>query len=330
MAAPNFWNAQDRAKGVIGENNRLKSWTQPWSELSSQIDDLLEMTELLAEESDEDLEAELESGLTGGEKGTADIEFKNMLRGEDAHRSALVTINPGAGGTESQDWAEMLMRMYTRWAEQHGYNVEIMDLLAAEEAGIKSATLEIDGRFAYGYLSAERGVHRLVRISPFDSQGRRHTSFASVFVYPVVEDDIEIEINDEELRIDTYRASGAGGQHVNKTDSAVRITHEPSGIVVSCQQERSQHKNKSKAMKMLQAALYQKAVEEREVERAKLEGTKTKIEWGQQIRSYVLQPYKMVKDHRTNIEVGNVDAVLDGRLDEFIEAFLQESGDADA
>ncbi len=330
MAAPNFWNAQDRAKGVIGENNRLKSWTQPWSELSSQIDDLLEMTELLAEESDEDLEAELESGLTGGEKGTADIEFKNMLRGEDAHRSALVTINPGAGGTESQDWAEMLMRMYTRWAEQHGYNIEIMDLLAAEEAGIKSATLEIDGRFAYGYLSAERGVHRLVRISPFDSQGRRHTSFASVFVYPVVEDDIEIEINDEELRIDTYRASGAGGQHVNKTDSAVRITHEPSGIVVSCQQERSQHKNKSKAMKMLQAALYQKAVEEREVERAKLEGTKTKIEWGQQIRSYVLQPYKMVKDHRTNIEVGNVDAVLDGRLDEFIEAFLQESGDADA
>jgi peptide chain release factor 2 len=326
MAAPEFWNDQDRAKEVIGESNRLKSWTTPWSETSASIDDLLEMIMLLEEEDDADLLSELETGLGAGEKAAADLEFKNMLRGEDAHRSAMVTINPGAGGTESQDWAEMLMRMYTRWGESHGFKVGILDLLTGEEAGIKSVTLEIDGQFAYGYLSAERGVHRLVRISPFDSQGRRHTSFASVFVYPVVDDDIEIEINEEDLRIDTYRASGAGGQHVNKTDSAVRITHQPTGTVVSCQQERSQHKNKAQAMKMLQAALYQLAVEQREAERAELEGSKTDISWGNQIRSYVMQPYTMVKDHRTNTEIGNVDAVLDGRIDEFIEAFLQQSG----
>ena len=326
MAAPEFWNDQDRAKEVIGENNRLKSWTGPWSEASSSVDDLLEIVALLEEEDDAELLAELGSGLERAEKATADLEFKNMLRGEDAHRSAIVTINPGAGGTESQDWAEMLMRMYTRWAESHDFEVTILDLLAGEEAGIKSATLEIDGQFAYGYLSAERGVHRLVRISPFDSQGRRHTSFASVFVYPVVDDDIEIEINEEDLRIDTYRASGAGGQHVNKTDSAVRITHEPTGTVVSCQQERSQHKNKAQAMKMLQAALYQLEVERREAERAELEGSKTDISWGNQIRSYVMQPYTMVKDHRTDTEIGNVDAVLDGRIDEFIEAYLQQAG----
>ena len=330
MAAPEFWNDQERAQEVIAEANRLKGWTEPWSELSESVDDLIEMAVLLEGESDAELEAELEGGLARAEKGLESLELKNMLRGEDAHRSAMVTIHPGAGGTESQDWAEMLMRMYTRWAESNDYAVEVMDVLPGEEAGIKSATLEIDGEFAYGYLSAERGVHRLVRISPFDSQGRRHTSFASVFVYPVVEDDIEIEINEEDLRIDTYRASGAGGQHVNKTDSAVRITHEPTGIVVSCQQERSQHKNKSKAMKMLQAALYQRALEEREAERAALEGEKTDIAWGQQIRSYVLQPYTMVKDHRTNVEVGNADAVLDGEIDEFIEAYLQEAGKATA
>ena len=326
MADGDFWNDQDRAKKVIDESNRLKTWTEPWITLSAEVDDLLEMTLLLEEERDADLESELQSGLTHAGKGIEELEFSNMLRGEDAHRSAMVTINPGAGGTESQDWAAMLMRMYTRWGEQHNYGVDVMDLLATEEAGIKSVTLEITGQFAYGYLAAERGVHRLVRISPFDSQGRRHTSFASVFVYPVVDDEIQVDINEDDLRIDTYRASGAGGQHVNKTDSAVRITHEPTGVVVSCQQERSQHKNKSKAMKMLQAALYQKAVEDREAERAELEGTKTKIEWGQQIRSYVLQPYKMVKDHRTNTEVGNVDAVLDGRIDDFIQAFLREAG----
>ena len=326
MAAPGFWDDHDAAREVIGETNRLRSWTRPWSACSSRVDDLLEMVALLEEEEDAELDAELESGLTGAEREAAELESRNMLRGADAHRSALVTINPGAGGTESQDWAQMLMRMYTRWAEQHDYEVEIMDLLPADEGGIKSATLDIDGQFAYGYLSAERGVHRLVRISPFDSQGRRHTSFASVFVYPVVDEELAVAVNEDELRIDTFRASGAGGQHVNKTDSAVRITHLPSGIVVSCQQERSQHKNKSKAMKMLQASLYQRAVEEREARRAELEGAKTKIEWGRQIRSYVLQPYKMVKDHRTNLEVGNVDAVLDGGIDGFIEAFLRESG----
>jgi len=326
MAVPEFWNDPDRAREVIGENNRLKSWTGPWAGLAARVDDLESMALLLEEERDAELEAELETGLEKAERELDALELRNMLRGEDAHRSAIVTIHPGAGGTESQDWAEMLMRMYTRWAEAHDYGVEVMDLLPGEEAGIKSVTLEIDGEFAYGYLSAERGVHRLVRISPFDSQGRRHTSFASVFVYPVVDDDIEIEIDEEDLRIDTYRASGAGGQHVNKTDSAVRITHEPTGIVVSCQQERSQHKNKSKAMKMLQAALYQKAVEDREAERAELEGQKTDIAWGNQIRSYVLQPYTMVKDHRTDTEIGNVDAVLDGHIDEFIEAYLQQAG----
>ncbi|WP_423929693.1 peptide chain release factor 2 [Candidatus Palauibacter sp.] len=326
MTAPGFWNDHDGAREVIGEANRLRSWTRPWDSCSSRVDDLLEMAALLDEEDDAELAAELASGLAAAEREVAELESRNMLRGEHAHRSALVTINPGAGGTESQDWAQMLMRMYMRWAEQHDYGVEVMDLLPAEEGGIKSATLDIDGQFAYGYLSAERGVHRLVRISPFDSQGRRHTSFASVFVYPVVDDDIEVSINEDELRIDTFRASGAGGQHVNKTDSAVRITHVPTGIVVACQQERSQHKNKSKAMKMLQAALYQRAVEEREARRAELEGSKTKIEWGRQIRSYVLQPYKMVKDHRTNLEIGNVDAVLDGEIDGLIQAFLRESG----
>ncbi len=326
MAAPGFWKDQEGARAVIRDANRLKSWTRPWETCSSKADDLVEIVDLLEGDSDPELDAEFEGELARLEKEAAGLELRNMLSGADAHRSALLTVHPGAGGTESQDWAEMLVRMYTRWAEQHDYDVEVMDVLAGEEAGIKSATLEVGGQFAYGYLSAERGVHRLVRISPFDSQGRRHTSFASVFVYPVVDEDIHVSINEEELRIDTFRASGAGGQHVNKTDSAVRITHKPTGIVVSCQQERSQHKNKSKAMKMLQSALYQRAAEEREAERAALEGAKTKIEWGRQIRSYVLQPYKMVKDHRTKVEAGNVDAVLDGEIDRFIEAFLQEAG----
>ncbi len=326
MARPDFWDDPDRAREVIEQANRLKDWTEPWQELSARVDELHELAELLEEEPDASLAAEVAGETEGIERRLAELELKNMLRGEDAHRDALLTIHPGAGGTESQDWAEMLMRMYVRWAEEKGFSVEVLDLLAGEEAGIKSVTLEVRGRYAYGYLSAERGVHRLVRISPFDSQGRRHTSFASVFVYPVVDDLIEVEIDEEDLRIDTFRASGAGGQHVNKTSSAVRITHEPTGIVVSCQQERSQHKNRAKAMKMLRAALYQRAVEEREKERAALESTKTDIAWGNQIRSYVLQPYTLVKDHRTGVEDGNVDAVLGGRLDEFIQAFLQRNG----
>jgi peptide chain release factor 2 len=325
MARPDFWEKPDEARATIERSKRLKEWTEPWSEMAAKIEDLLELAGLLSEDPDDDLLGEVESETADLERRLAELELRNMLRGPDAHRDALLTIHPGAGGTESQDWAEMLLRMYSRWAETSGYKVDVVDLLPGEEAGIKSVTLEVQGNFAYGYLSAERGVHRLVRISPFDSQGRRHTSFASVFVYPVVDDDIQIEVNDEELRIDTFRASGAGGQHVNKTSSAVRITHEPSGIVVSCQQERSQHKNKAKAMKMLKAALYQKAVEEREAERDVLESTKKDIAWGSQIRSYVLQPYTMVKDHRTGVEVGNVSAVLDGRIGELIEAFLREN-----
>ncbi|HEV2132534.1 MAG TPA: peptide chain release factor 2, partial [Longimicrobiaceae bacterium] len=248
------------------------------------------------------------------------------LQGPDDARDAIVTIHPGAGGTESQDWAEMLLRMYVRWAETQGYEVELLDRLDGEEAGIKSATLEVRGRSAYGYLKAERGVHRLVRISPFDSQARRHTSFASVFVYPVVDDTIEIDIREEDIEMDVYRASGAGGQHVNKTSSAVRLRHLPSGIVVACQQERSQHKNRATAMKMLKAALYQRALEEQEAEKAKLESTKTDIGWGSQIRSYVFQPYTMVNDHRTELKVPDVQKVMDGDLDPFIRAYLREYG----
>jgi peptide chain release factor 2 len=249
-----------------------------------------------------------------------------MLQGPDDGRDAILTIHPGAGGTESQDWAEMLMRMYHRWAERHGFTVTLLDLLPGEEAGIKSASLEIKGQYAYGYLKAEKGVHRLVRISPFDSQSRRHTSFASVFVYPDIDDTIEIDLRDEDIRMDVYRASGAGGQHVNKTSSAVRLTHEPTGIVVACQQERSQGKNKAMAMKMLRAALYQKKLDEQEAEKAKLEATKTDNSWGNQIRSYVFQPYTMVNDHRTELKLGDVHRVMDGDLDQFIQAYLKRFG----
>ncbi len=328
MARPDFWDQPDEARRTIERTKQLKEWTEPWTSIASKVDDLLEMAGLLSEEPDPELLAEVESESAEVERQLGELELRNMLSGPDTHRDALLTIHPGAGGTESQDWAEMLLRMYSRWAESRGFTVDVLDLLPGDEAGIKSVTVEIRGSDAYGYLSAERGVHRLVRISPFDSQGRRHTSFASVFVYPVVEDDIEVEVDEEELRIDTYRASGAGGQHVNKTDSAVRITHEPTGVVVSCQQERSQHKNKAKAMKMLRAALYQRAVEEREAERQVLEDTKKEISWGSQIRSYVLQPYTMVKDHRTGVEIGNAAAVLDGTIDDFIEAFLRENGGA--
>ena len=245
-----------------------------------------------------------------------------MLSGEDDTRNAILTIHPGAGGTESQDWAEMLLRLYLRWCERRGFAKEIVEYQAGEEAGLKSATVTVAGDHAFGYLKAESGVHRLVRISPFDQAKRRHTSFASVFVVPEVDDSIEIEIDENELRIDTYRSSGAGGQHVNVTDSAVRITHLPTGIVVTCQNERSQHKNRATAMKILRARLYQRARREQEEKQAELHGSKKDIAWGSQIRSYVLHPYRMIKDHRTGVEVGNVDRVLDGDIDEFIEAEL--------
>jgi peptide chain release factor 2 len=328
MTEPGFWDDADRAREITIEVNDLKGWIEPWEAARDRVAELVELAELEAteEEADPGLRAELEEASERLEREIEKLELKNMLRGEDDHRDALVTIHPGAGGTESQDWAEMLMRMYSRWADGNDYEAEVLNLMPAEEAGIKSATLEIRGRFAYGYLKAEKGVHRLVRISPFDSQGRRHTSFASVFVYPVVDEEIEVDIQEKDLRIDTYRASGAGGQHVNKTSSAVRITHEPTGIVVACQQERSQHQNKAVAMKMLKAALYERELEEREAERQKLEAEKTEIAWGNQIRSYVFQPYTQVTDHRTELKVGNVEAIMDGDLNPLIEAYLKEFG----
>jgi peptide chain release factor 2 len=326
MGSPGFWSRPDDAREVIAEANRLKSWVDPWKGLSRRSDELGEMAELLETESEAQMEEEWARELEAIERGLDELELKTMLQGEEDHRDALLTIHPGAGGTESQDWAEMLSRMYTRWAERHGFEVSVLDLQPGEEAGIKGASLEIKGLSAYGFLKAEKGVHRLVRISPFDSQARRHTSFASVFVYPIVEDDIEIDIDEGDLRVDTYRSSGAGGQHVNKTDSAVRLTHLPTGIVVSCQQERSQHKNRSTAMKMLRAALYEHELAQREAEKQKVEDTKTEIAWGNQIRSYVFQPYTMVNDHRTELKESDVHAVMDGDLDPFIEAYLKKFG----
>jgi len=326
MASPAFWDNQDKARSTIEEANKLKSWVDPWKGVHKKAVDLAEMAELLELEPDEELEAEWARELEAVSDLLEELEFQTMLQGDDDHRNAILTIHPGAGGLESQDWAEMLMRMYTRWAERKGFTLSVLDLQPGEEAGIKSASLEIQGDHVYGYLKAEKGVHRLVRISPFDSQSRRHTSFASVFVYPEVDEDIEVEVDEADLRIDTYRSSGAGGQHVNKTDSAVRITHIPTGIVVSCQQERSQHKNRSTAMKMLRAALYEHALQEQEEEREALEATKTEIGWGNQIRSYVFAPYTMVNDHRTELKIGDVFGVMDGKIDPFIEAFLKRFG----
>ncbi|MBA4157712.1 MAG: peptide chain release factor 2 [Gemmatimonadetes bacterium] len=326
MVHPDFWSDQDAARETIATANELKQWTDPWTALSGRVDELGELGELLEEESDPELMEEWAAEVESLASELDALELRNMLQGPDDYRDALLTIHPGAGGTESQDWAEMLMRMYVRWAERHGFEVELLDQLEGEEAGIKSATLEVRGSQAFGYLKAERGVHRLVRISPFDSQARRHTSFVSIFIYPVVDDTIQIEVREEDIEMDVFRASGAGGQHINKTSSAVRLRHLPSGIVVGCQQERSQHKNRATAMKMLKAALYQKALEEQQAEKAKVESTKTDIGWGSQIRSYVFQPYTMVNDHRTELKVADVQKVMDGDLDPFIHAYLREFG----
>jgi peptide chain release factor 2 len=331
MAEGALWSDQERAKKVVEEVKTLKRWLEPYHALKKRVDDGFELSQLLEAESNVDLDMQrsLEAEADAAARALDAIELQHMLRGPDDPRDALLTIHPGAGGTESQDWAEMLMRMYTRWAERRGFDVEVLDLLEGEEAGIKSAEIEIRGQYAFGLLRAEKGVHRLVRISPFDAQARRHTSFASVFVYPVVDDDIEIEIKEDDLRIDVFRASGKGGQHVNKTSSAVRITHLPSGIVVACQNERSQFKNKATAMKMLKARLYEKALEEQEAKKAEVDKQKGDIAFGSQIRSYVFQPYTMVNDHRTELKVGDVQKVMDGDLDQFIEAFLkQQAGQA--
>jgi peptide chain release factor 2 len=330
MAAPGFWDSQERARAIVEEVRALKRWTEPYTELRRRTDDAAELASLIATDPDPDLEQSLAEEVETLLAGVEQLELQNMLQGPDDRRGALLTIHPGAGGTESQDWAEMLMRMYMRWAERRNYDVIVLDLLKGEEAGLKSVALEIRGDYAYGYLKAEKGIHRLVRISPFDAQARRHTSFASVFVYPMVDDSIQVDLRDEDIEMEVFRASGAGGQHVNKTSSAVRLRHLPTGIVVSCQQERSQHKNKATAMKMLKAALYQRAVDEREKKRQALEATKADASWGNQIRSYVFQPYTMVNDHRTGRKVSDVQRVIDGDLDGFIEAYLKQFGGAAA
>jgi peptide chain release factor 2 len=326
MAEPGFWDDQERARTVIEEVKTLRQAVEPFDRLQGKVRSLLEMAELLELEPDDAMMAEVDRELELLDEEIPAFELRALLQGPDDHRDAMVEISAGAGGTEAQDWASMLMRMYTRWAERRGYTAEILDLSEGEEAGIKGAMLEIRGEYAYGFLRAEAGVHRLVRISPFDSQARRHTSFASVFVYPVVDDEINIEVREEDIRMDVFRASGAGGQHVNKTSSAVRLTHIPSGIVVSCQQERSQFKNKATAMKMLKNALYQREVEEREKKKAAMDANKTDVSFGNQIRSYVFQPYTMVNDHRTELKLGDVQKVMDGAIDPFIEAYLKRFG----
>ncbi|MGD9678686.1 MAG: peptide chain release factor 2 [Vulcanibacillus sp.] len=323
MNAPEFWNDQNSAQKVINETNQLKEQIDKIDELIEQYEDLNLMLELAVGESDEALLKETDIGTRNFRKNLLNFELQLLLSETYDKNNAIVEIHPGAGGTESQDWAQMLLRMYTRWAEEHGYKTEILDYLNGDEAGIKSVTLLIKGNNSYGYLKAEKGVHRLVRISPFDSSGRRHTSFSSVNVLPELDDDIDIEIKSDDLKIDTYRSGGAGGQHVNTTDSAVRITYMPTGTVVTCQSERSQIKNRESAMKLLKAKLYDLQKEEQEKEAAKVRGEQKEIAWGSQIRSYVFHPYSMVKDHRTNTEVGNVNSVMDGNIDSFIDAYLR-------
>lgn len=323
MADGGFWNDQEAAQDVVKDVKILKGWIEPFDRLEARAQSATELDALLKDSPDEEMLADLDSEIEGLDADLSSYELRSLLRGEDDFRDAQLEISAGAGGTEAQDWASMLMRMYTRWAERRGFSIEVLDESEGEEAGIKGAVLEIRGEYAYGFLRPEAGVHRLVRISPFDANARRHTSFASVFVYPVVNEEINIEIREEDIKMDVYRASGAGGQHVNKTSSAVRLTHMPSGIVVASQQERSQFKNKATAMKMLKNKLYQAEVERREAEKAKLDATKTSVSFGNQIRSYVFQPYTMVNDLRTELKIPDVQKVMDGGIDPFIEAFLK-------
>lgn len=325
--APDFWDNPQSAQQILQEISRYDEQLEKWENVRELHEELEVMLELGEEEKESSLEEELRNLLKQYRQALGNLELQVMLSGEDDPKDAILTIHPGAGGTESQDWAAMLYRMYTRWIEHQGWKFQVIDYQPGEEAGLKSVALEVTGNFVYGYLKAEAGVHRLVRISPFDADSRRHTSFASVFVYPEVEDDIEVDIDPSDLRIDTYRASGAGGQHVNKTESAVRITHLPTDIVVQCQNERSQHKNKANAMKMLRARLYQLKQEEARAEIEEMEAAKKDISWGNQIRSYVFHPYTKVKDHRTEVETGNVQAVMDGELDEFIKAYLMRNAE---
>ncbi|WP_457755305.1 peptide chain release factor 2 [Thermovibrio ammonificans] len=324
MASPDFWNDPKKAQSLSVERNHLEQELEAFKSVEQKIEDSEVLIEMAEEEQDGSLLDEAEQMLSDLDKTLDRLEVKKVLSGEFDKNNAIVTIHAGAGGTESCDWAQMLMRMYVRWAERKGFEVEILDLQENEEAGIKSATLLIKGPYAYGFLRAEHGTHRLVRISPFDANARRHTSFCGVIVVPEIDEDIEVEIKEEDLRIDTYRASGAGGQHVNKTDSAVRITHIPTGIVVTCQSERSQIQNRQRAMKILKARLYELERQKREEKIAQARGEHKSIAWGNQIRSYIFQPYRLVKDHRTGVETSNIDAVMDGDIDLFIEAYLKQ------
>jgi peptide chain release factor 2 len=320
--APGFWDDAAAARKIQMERGRIQEAITSWEACSQIWEDASLLLEMALEEGDEATVREVTETLEKLEARVDEFELECMFSGEHDENNVLLTIHAGAGGTEAQDWADMLLRMYLRWIEEKGFSADVLDYQPGDEAGVKGVTILIKGHYAYGYLRSEMGIHRLVRISPFDAGGRRHTSFASVFVFPELDDAIDIDINEKDLRIDTYRASGAGGQHVNKTSSAVRITHLPTGIVVQCQNERSQHRNKDMAFKMLRARLYDREKELQAKEQQDLQGEKKEIGWGSQIRSYVLQPYRMVKDHRTSCEIGNVDSVLDGNLDPFIKAYL--------
>ncbi len=323
MQAPDFWDDPEKSNQKMRESKGLKDVVETMDGLSSQYNDILELIELGYEDNDPAIIPDIEEELASFKETFENIRISTLLSGEYDKNNAILKLNAGAGGTESCDWCSMLYRMYTRWAERKGYSLEVIDYLDGDEAGIKSVTFQINGENAYGYLKSEKGVHRLVRISPFNAQGKRQTSFVSLDVMPDIEEDVDVEVKDEDIRIDTYRSSGAGGQHINKTSSAIRITHFPTGIVVTCQNERSQFQNKDKAMQMLKAKLYMLKQEENAEKLSDIRGDVKEIGWGNQIRSYVMQPYTMVKDHRTNEESGNVDAVMDGALDPFINAYLK-------